>query len=147
MDFEVKIDGLKEVEEALQDAGPTLARKALRKALKEAAAPLVEAARANAPVLKEGTPQRRPGELRDSIGVVVKTSPKNGSATAQIGPLYDGKSEGDSPGVYGMWVEFGSIHNPKPNPYMRRAFDGVSKEALDKFTEVLKAAIPELEKK
>jgi HK97 gp10 family phage protein len=139
LEFTVEISGLKELEDTLADLGPQLAKKALRKALKAAAEPLVEAAKAKAPVLAEGTPQRRPGELRDSIGVQIKFDEKNQQAVAHIGP--------DKKIYWSPMVEYGSVHNPTPVPFMRSSFDGSGKEALEKFTETMREIIPTLERK
>jgi HK97 gp10 family phage protein len=147
MDVQVSITGLESLEKALENAGPKLAKAALRKGLKAAAQPLIDAAKSAAPVMTEGTPQRRPGELRDSIGLVTKLSSREENGTAHIGPMYDKKHGSDSPGVWGKFVEFGSIHNPQPNPFMRRAFDAAGKAALDKFSSVMKEALPVLESK
>lgn len=146
METSVQISGLKGIEDALSSAGPKLARRALRKALKAAAQPLLDAAKAKAPVLPKATPDRQPGELRDSIDVEINLSGKQASGTAKIGPTYDKAKGQDSPGVYGRFVELGSIHNPHPEPFMRTAFDGVSEQALEKFTEVLSETVKTLNK-
>ncbi len=143
MDIKVNIEGLKGVEDALAQAGPKLAKRAMRKGLTAGADPLLAAAKAKAPVLKKGTPQRRPGELRDSIVKKVKLSPKEESGVVVIGPEYK-KSEGrQSPGLYGMFVEFGSIHGPA-QPYLRPGFDEANKQALGAFTDVMRTAVDSL---
>jgi len=145
MDITVKVEGLKGVEDALADLGPKLARSALRKGLSEAAKPMVAKAKALAPVDNGKVPGSKPGELRDSIGAVVQTK-KDGSAKAIIGPRYNKADGNQSPGVYGKFVEFGSVHNPVPSPFLRASFDGSNKEALDKFVDVVRAALPGLGK-
>src|SRR6266849_586125 len=66
MEMTVEIVGLKGVEDALSQAGPKLAKRALRKALVAGAELFEAAAKKNAPVLAKATPNRRPGELRDA---------------------------------------------------------------------------------
>src|ERR1043166_720525 len=110
MDVKVHIEGLDKLESARRDAGPKLARKALRKALNAGGKVFEDAAKAKAPVLKEATPYRQPGELRDSIDTRVTLSTKEEAGTAHIGPKSQKGKGSQQPGVYGMFVEFGSIH-------------------------------------
>jgi HK97 gp10 family phage protein len=145
MDIKVNIEGLKGVEDALAQAGPKLAKRAMRKCLNAGADALVAAAKAKAPILKEGTPQRRPGELRDSIVKKVKLSPKEEAGIVVIGPEYKKADGQQSPGLYGMFVEFGSEHGPA-QPYLRPGFDEANKPALDAFTNVMRTAVESLKK-
>ena len=69
MDITVEVQGLKGVEDALAQAGPKLAKRALRKALKAGGDLMVASAKSRAPLLKVATKRRQPGELRDSIGM------------------------------------------------------------------------------
>jgi Bacteriophage HK97-gp10, putative tail-component len=71
MDITVEVQGLKGVEDALAQAGPKLAKRALRKALKAGGDLMVASAKSRAPLLKVATKRRQPGELRDSIGMKV----------------------------------------------------------------------------
>ena len=145
MELTVQVLGLKGVEDALAQAGPKLAKRALRKALRAGGEVMVDAAKGRAPVLKQGTPQRKPGELRDSIGMVVKLSPTKESGTVRIGPLRDKAKGKNSPGIWGSFVEFGSVHGAA-QPFMRPGFDSSKEAALDKFTEVIRAGVETLNK-
>ena|ERR1035437_1025047 len=145
MELTVQVLGLKGVEDALAQAGPKLAKRALRKALRAGGEVMVDAAKGRAPVLKQGTPQRKPGELRDSIGMVVKLSPTEESGTVRIGPLRDKAKGKNSPGIWGSFVEFGSVHGAA-QPFMRPGFDSSKEAALDKFTEVIRAGVETLNK-
>lgn len=142
MNITVNIEGLKGVEDALAQAGPKLAKRALRKGLNAGADVLIGAAKANAPVLKKGTPQRRPGELRDSITKKIKLSPKEESGTVIIGPEYKKADGKQSPGVYGFLVEYG-LHGPT-QPFMRPGFDEAHQAALDAFTEEMRQGVDSL---
>jgi HK97 gp10 family phage protein len=145
MDIKIELAGLQGVEEALAQAGPKLAKRAVRKALKAGGEIFVEAAKQRAPVAQRGTPQRRPGELRDSITMTTKLSPREESGTVHVGAEYK-KSEGEqSPGVYGRFVEFGSVHN-QPHPFLRPAFDASVQEAQDAMTNVLRDEVGQIGK-
>ncbi len=146
MDVKVEIKGLSELEAVLRDAGPKLAKHAMRKALMAGGQVFENAAKAHAPVLKEGTPQRRPGELRDSIDTVVKLSPKEESGTAHIGPKTEKGRGSQQPGVYGMFMEFGSIHGAA-QPYLRPAFEEAGMQAQEAFAEQLRLGLEVLRKK
>lgn len=142
MNITVDIEGLKGVEDALAQAGQKLAKRAVRKGLVAGGNVLLDAIRPKVPVLLKGTPQKRPGELRDSLAMKVKLSPKEESGVVVIGPEYK-KAEGrQSPGVYGLLVELG-LHGPA-QPFMRPGFDEASKQALTAFTDVMRIAVDTL---
>ncbi len=145
MEITVQIQGLQGVEDALAQAGPKLAKASLRKALKAGAEIFTEETKTRAPVLAEATPRRKPGELRDSIDMRIDLSPKQEAGTVRIGPKYEGERK-DSPGLYGMFVEFGSIHGAA-QPFMRPGFDSGKEQALESFTEEMKAGVETLGKK
>ena len=142
MNISVNVEGLKGVEDALAQAGPKIARRALRKGLNAGADAFIAAAKALAPVLKKGTPQRRSGELRDSITKKTKLSAKEESGTVIIGPEYKKEDGKQSPGVYGLLVEYG-LHGPT-QPFMRPGFDEANQAALNAFTEEIKAGVDSL---
>ena len=145
MDITVKIEGLKEIEDALAQAGPKLARGAVRKALKKGGAVFLGRAKALAPVLAKATPQRKPGELRDAIAEVDRMDARKQQGRARIGLKYGKKGKQD-PGVYGLFVEFGT-KDTHAQPYMRPAYDEGRRAAESVFTEELRAGVPELGKK
>ena len=146
MDIKVEVHGLKGVEEALSQAGPKLAKRAMRKALQAGGELLMNSAKSRAPVLKgPGTRHRQPGELRDSIGMKIKLSPKEEAGRVSVGPLKDKSKGRQSPGVWGMFVEFGSVHGAA-QPFMRPGFDSAAKPALDAFTDVIRANVETLDK-
>ena len=145
MDITVEVQGLKGVEDALAQAGPKLAKRALRKALKAGGDLMVVSAKSRAPLLKVATKRRQPGELRDSIGMKIVLSAKQESGTVTIGPLKDKSKGKDSPGTWGMFVEFGSVHGAA-QPFMRPGFDSSSQAALEAFTEVIREGVETLDK-
>lgn len=137
--IDLKLTGVDELVARLEALGPKLARRAMRRALKAAGEVIADTARDECPVLPANAPNgRRPGELRDSIDAVVTLSSDGQRGTVKIGPTYDKADGNQSPGVYGTFVELGSVHNPHPQPFMRPAFDTEADEALAKISEVLK---------
>ena len=144
MDIKVDVQGLKGLEDALAEAGPKIARKIIRKGLNAASDVMLEAVKGLTPVLTEGTPQRRPGELRDAMTKKIKLSAKEESGKAVIGAQYKKEEGSQSPGVYDPDVEFGSVHNPVPKPHMRPGFDESKTRALDAFIEVAREGVDSL---
>ena len=106
----VEIVGLKGVEDALSQAGPKLAGRALRKALVASANPFEAAAKKNVPDLAKATTNRNSSELRDAIDKTVKLSNKQETGIARVGTRR-GKGKGNqSPSVSFSFVDFASIH-------------------------------------
>ncbi len=140
MEIKVDVRGLQGVEDALAEAGPKLAKAALRKGLMAGGQVLLESVKALTPVAKKGTPQREPGELRDAMKVKIQLKPKEEAGYAVIGAEYKKEDGNQSPGVYDKFVEFGSVHGPA-QPHMRPGFDASKQKALDKFTEVMREGV------
>lgn len=145
MDVKVKIEGLKEIEDALAAAGPKLARGAVRKALKAGGAVFLSRAKSLAPILADPTANRKPGELRDAIAEVDRMDARRQFGRARVGLKYSKKGSQD-PGVYGMFVEFGT-KKMTARPYMRPAYDAGKAEAESVFTAEIRAGVEELRKK
>ncbi len=133
----VNLDGL---EDKLKELGPKLARKALRKAVKSAGELWVSEMKSRVPV--------DTGNLRESIGLKVQTGAEagHGFAKVSVGPMFDtadlvkGEDKGDSsqnPGIYGMFVEFGT-KNAHPEPFMRPTFDATADQVVEKFVSALR---------
>ena len=75
----------------------------------------------------------------------IALSAKQESGTVTIGPLKDKSKGKDSPGTWGMFVEFGSVHGAA-QPFMRPGFDSSSQAALEAFTEVIREGVETLNK-
>lgn len=73
---------------------------------------LAAAGKAEAPVLREPDPRRRPGALRDSVGAQVD------ERRAELQFYVGGKSGADDV-YYAHMVEYGTVAS-RPNPFMRR---------------------------
>jgi HK97 gp10 family phage protein len=145
MDIKVEVQGLKGLEDALAEAGPKIARKVVRQGLMAAADVVLGAVKARTPVLQKGTPQRRPGELRDAMTKKIRMSPKEESGEVVIGAEYKKADGSQSPGVYDKFVEFGSVHNVA-KPHMRPGFDESKQAALDAFTQIAREGVDSLKK-
>lgn len=66
-DIEIQLSGFKELAKQLRELPEKIARTEMDKALREAAQPMLKAARRNAPVLPYSTTQRRAGTVRRNI--------------------------------------------------------------------------------
>jgi HK97 gp10 family phage protein len=143
MDITIEVKGLQGVEDALAQAGPKLAKRVIRKGLKAGGEIMLEAVKDLTPVAIEGTPQRKPGELRDAMTTKMKLSPKEESGYLIVGAEYKKEDGNQSPGVYNSFVEFGSVHGPA-QPHMRPGFDQSNKHALDAFTATVREGVDSL---
>lgn len=129
MSTSIKLEGFKELDDALQALGKATTQKAsLRRALRKAAEPMAEIASSNAP--RGGT-----GTLATSVSVSTKLSPRqaklhrkmfrNDKAAVEMfvgaGPLPSAHTQ-----------EFGTIHNG-PQPFMRPAWDQDQKVMLERL--------------
>ncbi|SNS77733.1 phage protein, HK97 gp10 family [Granulicella rosea] len=85
------------------------------------------------------------GGLRDSIKAKVSSRGGKNSASAKVsvGPTYDTKTAkkngapSQQPGVYGMFVEFGT-KDAKATPFMRPTFDATTDKAVEIFANVIR---------
>jgi len=137
MKTRVKVEGLKEIQAALQELPKATAKNIMKRVLLKRAEPIVQAAKQNVPVLS--------GELRDSIVASTKstggsagkkafaqamasgaTSKQAGAAAREANRatsgsifVYIGPSK---LGYYGMFQEFGTKDIP-PQPWLRPAWD------------------------
>ena len=142
--FKVTVDikGLDGVVEKMRELGPKLARRGMRKALNKVGDYWVPEVQSRVPVLS--------GDLKNSIIKRVTTrKDKNGDVggRVEVGPGYDG-GYSQSPGVYGMWVEFGCRNRPNypVQPFMRPTYDSTKETAVTLFADTLKDVLEELAK-
>lgn len=133
----VKVEGLRELNQALEDLPKATSRNVVKRTLIKALLPMEAIASAHAPELT--------GELKESIDISQKLSSRQkrlhqaefgGKAvrTAE-GFKSDPKTEvfvfmGPRPGSKTIVQEFGSAY-VTPHPYMRPAWDGGSRKALE----------------
>lgn len=135
----VKVD-LHGVEEELLQVGPRIAKRLLRRALRAVGKIAVENVKSHIEAVDTGA-------LRDSIDFVIKTSNSSDSATLEVGPTYDKKTVKPgqkSPGVYGMFVEFGLKTKKYPRqPFMRPTFDTDAERWIQIFADGLREDLEE----
>jgi HK97 gp10 family phage protein len=135
-----KVRGAEHINDVLAQLGKRVATRALKKAVEQGAQPVLEEAKARAPILKQPDGRRKPGELRDSICAEVKLNARKGTARAKIGPKRTEGAGRQDPGCWGLMEEFGSVHNPA-QPYLRPAYDSKGDAAVEELTESLRSAI------
>jgi HK97 gp10 family phage protein len=135
--FTVKIEGLKEIDEALGQLGKATGRNVMRRVAVKRLEPMAEDARRLAPV--EDT------DLRDSIAVSTKLAGyarrlnrrSKSEAEAHMGPAGSG---GTKAPPQGSLQEFGTKNHP-PQPFMRPTWDRGKAELLDGIKDDLWAEI------
>jgi HK97 gp10 family phage protein len=131
-DFEVQ--GLKELNEKLQQLPAKLEKNILRGAIRSGAMVIVEDARRRAPVLSVLDPRRVFGALAKSIramGVQMRNGMLTGGVvaggTATVGR---GKAKLEADAFYARFVEFGTA-KMAARPFMRPAIDSKTTGAID----------------
>lgn len=143
-----QIEGLADLKRSLDDLTNNLKKRIVRAALRDAAAPMLRQARANAPVLKSEHPYRLPGTLKRSI--VAKSSKRFNGRNGEIGVYIavhkrkglGGKASARNPfdPFYWRFQEFGTKRH-RAQPFMRPAFDANASRAIDIFKARLKTSI------
>lgn len=125
-----KIEGLKELDEALTELPKAIARNVLMRALKKAGQPIAAAGEANAPKLT--------GKLAASYTVSTKLSrrqrklnPKESMVEVYVGP---------TPAAKSVQTEFGNAHQA-PEPHLRPAWDANNQGALTSIRDDLEQEI------
>jgi HK97 gp10 family phage protein len=132
-ELSLEIYGLEDMEKKMDAFGPEFTRECVTKGVLEASELLADVMRSRAPVATDFDTDRDPGTLRDSIGVISDPlkSDKPDFVSATISPEYE-KSDGQqSPGYWCRFVEYGSEHNPHPQPFMRPTLDEAGMAAID----------------
>lgn len=130
--FSVKLQGANAFKSTLRKMSKGVRGAVVREAARSGGALLKQEIKSRAPVRasggfkKSGKGQlRRPGFLKRSIGMDVKSKPSE--ARAKIGPK--------KLAFYALFVEYGTKHAPA-HPFMRPAFDSKSIAAGDKSISV-----------
>lgn len=150
MTISVKFENAKEIEQMLAELGDQKAvRRAVRNALREAGAPMMELARNLAPFdqgdlkrsIKMATAKRFRGQDQDQFGIVI------GIDSNEQPPREVARKEGKGgtyrdPGVAGAGpiIEFGRP-GVAAKPFMRPAFDAEGEKTIKRFGEVAGPAI------
>jgi HK97 gp10 family phage protein len=134
-------------EEELIAVGPRIAKRLLRRALRVVGQLWVEDVKSKVPV--------DTGALRDSIQFKIRTNSREDGGSVTVGPTFDTTkgikkkgSTSQSPGVYGMFVEFGVKSRQFPaQPFMRPVFDADAQKVVDLFAAKLREDLEEAVKK
>lgn len=115
------IIGVKELERALSDLPKATGKGVLRRALKNAAGPIQQAAQSAAPV-------GATGNLRESISIETKLKPSQRQGKREPVELFIGAT---SPtGNHAHLVEFGTVKT-SPHPFLRPAWEAGKQKMLD----------------
>lgn len=135
----LKIDGLKELDEALGQLPKATARAVLRKVLKEAGQPLAQTMRAKAP--------REEGNLIESIDVGTKLTKRQAALHRKEGGPKDFAEAFVGPNdPAGVQQEFGNHRHP-PKPFARPAWDSQQSNVLFIISNRLGVVIEEAAKR
>jgi HK97 gp10 family phage protein len=120
-----KVEGLDELEDALLDLEPKKARAAMREAMDFAGTFMRVTMALLAPSAS--------GFLARHIVSKITLSAKKDEAELSVGPSREA--------YYGVFDEFGSIHNKPPQPFIRPAFEQNKEKWLDVFSSKLRDAL------
>lgn len=144
----VQVEGLKRLEQAIDELTVDMSRRVVRAALRDAAQPIVRGARTRAPVLRTPHPYRVPGTVRRNIGVFnSKDARRQGMVGVYIrvrrlskGAVTAFKRATGHKGArnpfdpfYWWFLEFGT-KRIAPRKYLSSAFHSARTQALEVFT-------------
>lgn len=125
-----KIEGLRELEQALAELPKATGKNVLKRTLLKAGAPIASMAASLAPHLK--------GKLRQSFGTGTKLSRRQRSQHKQESSVE--VFAGAGPLVQAITQEFGTRNHP-PQPFMRPAWDANKRPALESIKDDLRDEI------
>lgn len=142
MKTQVKVEGLRELGQALRELGDDVAKRAIFAATLRAAAVVRNRARELAPRsakphrVGRGGPVVQPGNL--AAGIATKRLKQFRQGRADYEVRWKAKRKGDP--FYGLFQEFGTAHHAA-QPFMRPAFDQTKEDALQAMQDTLKKRI------
>lgn len=135
--FGLKIEGAKELREALLELPKRIAKDAVRRALRKAADPIAQEAKSLAPV--------KTGKLRDRIAVSSTLSRRQRRQRRKQGEVEI--FIGAGPSRQAHLIEFGTgpryqrngkyVGQIAPRPFLRPAWEGGKRQALETFSKLL----------
>lgn len=144
----VRVDGLKALEQAIDELTADMAKRVVRGALRDAARPIAAGARSRAPVLATTDRRRVPGTIKRNIvvlnskqarregmiGVYVRVRRLSKGAVTAF-KRATGRKGADNPfdPFYWWFLEFGT-KKIGARRYLSQAFDAARSQALDIFT-------------
>lgn len=136
MTVTVEVEGLKELDAALEQLTKSAGKGVLRRSLKKSAEPLANAMRMLAPD-RPGSPEDR--DLRLSIGVSTKLSPRQRGLHRRMFRNDKASVEmfvGAGPLPHAHLVEFGTFKD-QPQPFARPAWELDQRAMLNRLTKQL----------
>jgi len=153
-ELQIRLDGIDELVRALRDMPAKIRRKAVRAALRKAAAVIRADAKARTPVLQQRTPFRTPGTVRRRIsvrsskfarqagdeGVFVGVKPLRGTADTRRYGKASSRNPNDP--YYWRFLEFGT-RKMIARPFLGPAARAKGEEAVRMF---LRESLPAIEK-
>lgn len=131
----VKIGGLEQLSQRLQEFPEKLVKKGVRASLQAGGEVLRQEASDRAPRSEDETHGHPPGFLADHIAAKVSTSVKQDKGSVKVGPV--------AKAFWGMFSEFGT-RRQAAKPWLRPAFESVGQQALDAFVEKMRDAFKEV---
>jgi HK97 gp10 family phage protein len=131
----VKITGLEQLSQRMQEFPDQLVRKGVRVALLAGGEVLRQEISDRAPRSLDETHGHEPGFLADHIAAKLSTSPKQDKGSVKVGPV--------AKAFWGMFAEFGTRFQPAL-PFVRPAFESAGQRALDAFVAKLREAFQEV---
>lgn len=143
-DFEIKVEGLAELERKLKELGPKISKNALRAATNAGAEVVRKAAIARAPI-KSGTLKKQIYKKQ------IRELSNEHQQTFFVGVLSRRKkTKGKNPGViksafYWRFIEFGTVKMPA-RPFLRPAFDSTKQSAISAIKSKLKSYLDKVAK-
>lgn len=151
----IKVTGLKELQARLIEIGSVAGTKAMRSAMFTASKPILDRAKANAPVrsgaLKQAISRTFAvrsmggaynfGEVPGSrFSILVGPKSKNRVAVTLYNLVY--KPRRQRRGIYhGHFLEFGTARGTRRTDFLRRAIESSANEAVSRLAEALKKRI------
>jgi len=130
MKFNIRIEGLSELADALGDLPKATSTNVQKRALREAAGPIQAMAQADAPV--------RTGALREKIRISSKLSPRQSGLSKKESKVEVYVGPPSMPRA--IVAEFGSVKQT-PKPFMRPAWDANKLAALKTIRDILATEI------
>jgi hypothetical protein len=135
--IDVTLVGWDKLDRMMADLGPQFTPQCVTRGVFAASQLLKQEMKSRCPVGGQFE-VHRPGQMRDAIDVLPRKYKQERPDVigATISPTFE-KADGDeSPGYYCTFVEYGSVHNPQPEPFMRNTMDEAGNAAIDYCIEV-----------
>lgn len=128
-----QIVGLKEVIRAFDKMDKEMVKK-LRKAVKDAAKPVLKTAKAYAPIGADIQNGKPPGTLKKDLTIIAERSKNKAKYTVRVGQKRRGKAKAvNANGTpYGGMVEYGTSKTPA-QPFMRPALEGSNRYEIERI--------------